>query len=408
MPRLPVHPPASLVLAAHEGFERVFRTQPSHFGFGPGRVELLGNHTDYNGGCVICAAVDLGIVAVGRPRSDRKVRIASHQFPTDKPLQSDLDHLQPDPATHWADYIRGVIVMAARKKLVERGLDLYVAADLPPNSGLSSSAAVEMATLQFLLAAAGRALSPMDAAKLARKAENEFVGVACGLMDQFASAHGQADSALYLDCLSEEHAALPLGPDCSLIVIDSQVKHALADGQYGRLRALCESAAAKINKATAKPPGTHSLLRHVSLHDLETHRALLSPDEAPRATHVVREQARVLDGRHRLQRGDVVGFAGLMTESHESSSTLFGNSCPELDQIIELARQTNAHPEARGAWLGGKLSGGGFGGATVHLVRRAQAQAFEQVFTEIYRAGVGKPPRILPMSAGAGAAGGSV
>lgn len=396
---------AALLQQAMEGFEQAFGGNPTHYGYAPGRVELLGNHTDYNGGSVICAALDLGLLAVARPMGGNEVRVQSQLYADKPPETIPLDHIVSCPASRWADYVRGTIFFAQREKIIPEGFDLFLASNLRRGSGLSSSAAIELATLHVLLALTEQTLDRLKAAKTARKAENEFVGVPCGLMDQFAASFGEQDHALYLDCHSEEHAAMPLGHhDVAIVVMDSQTHHSLADGQYARLRNWCESAARKINRVCGRSGKEEQLLRHVSQADFEEHAHLLSAEEQPRAEHVLHEHGRVLAGREALLRGDVLTFAELMTESHESSRTLFGNSCHELDECLALAKEiSKPGGPAEGAWMGGKLSGGGFGGATVNLVKKDEADAFCRAFAEAFQKARGVPANVLVTQAGDGA-----
>jgi galactokinase len=233
----------------------------------------------------------------------------------------------------------------------------------------------------------------MQEAILCQRAEVEFAGVPCGLLDQFSSLFGEAGRVLFLDCDTLAHAALPAGGGLRVILADTGVRHALADGQYAALRRSCERAAARLGELLGRPV---RFLRDVALEEFLPLADRLEPEDRPRAEHVIRENARVLEGRAALGRGDIAALGRLMVRSHASSRDLFGNSCPELDLLVEEA-------ERLPGFIGGKLSGGGFGGSTVNLVEAARAESFARELSGRYRARTGKATRLLASAIGAGA-----
>ena len=322
-------------------------------GYAPGRVELLGNHTDYNQGLVLAAAIDRGLTVTGTPRTDGVITIASELSESSVEIQP--GDRRPLPDASWANYPLGVVRQFELAGHRIGGFDATVLGDLPAGAGLSSSAAFEVATASFLMALHGIRLDPMIVAKLCQRAENEFVGVRSGLLDQATSIFGQADHAVQLDFQNEEIGTIPLPENVSLVIADSGVKHQLGQSEYNTRRKECAAA--------AKALGARSL-REVSSSQLEGARGSLDPVLYRRATHIVGENERVRQAIHALRRGDAAAFGSLMNASHESSRVNFENSTPELDRLVTIAR-------ALPGVLGSRLTGGGFGGSTVTLVQVA-------------------------------------
>ena len=335
---------------------------------GPGRVELLGNHTDYNEGFVLAAAIDRGVTVAGAPLGNGKITLRSltlehtveAQLP-DLPKQSD--------AESWANYPLGVVDIFQKENLPVRGFSMEITSDLPLGAGLSSSAALEVATATLLKKMFNIQLEPLQLAKLCRRAENEFVGVNCGLLDQASSALGKKDHAIFLDCREETVETIPFPSGVGLLIAHSGVKHALTGGEYNERRAQCFEAA-RILGARA--------LRDVTSAQLEAAACEMPELVRRRAAHVVGENERVQRGIHFLKNGDVRGFGALMFESHESSRVNFENSTRELNALVAIAR------EELGV-LGSRLTGGGFGGATVSLIEKNAAQQIAESFVEKYR-----------------------
>jgi galactokinase len=359
-------------------------------------VELLGNHTDYNQGLVMALAVDKYITLAGAPREDARVEVVSTAYP--QPARFALDRLERDPAAPWADYVKGVLAGLRERGAELRGFNAAIHSTIPPGAGLSSSAALLVATallvrkLQpYTLDAPGRvtplppwpgdelpALSHAEKLALARlcqAAENHFVGVNCGLLDHLSSLFGRAGHIILLDFRDTGVDWTPLAPELAVVVCHSGVRHALVAGEYNDRRATCEAAARALGVAS---------LRDIAPAQLETARPRLTPHQYECARHVVGENDRVRRGVALLRAGDYAGFGQLLWQSHASSRENFHNSCPELDTLVELARE---HP----ACLGARLTGGGFGGATVNLVRRAAVEDFRARLAAGYAARTGRP-----------------
>lgn len=352
----------------HEGAQRFrerFGQQPKVAAIAPGRVEILGNHTDYNGGGVLTVAIDRYVAMFGARGDENTVALFSEALQVETGFT--LDGIEPDAEHRWADYIKGVLVELRRLGVEVGGFNAYIGGDLPIGAGVSSSAALELAAALLIQGLYPYEMDNMEMARLCQRAENHFVGMPCGLLDQFSSLFGQKNAALFLDCRTLEHRAYSLGDDAPLIALcDSGVKHRLVEGEYRSRRQQCESAARKLGERLGREIDT---LCQVSSQELDAHQGALDEVEEKRARHVILEHERVLNGAEALKRDDLALLGEMMFESHASSRDLFENSCPELDALVEIAR------EAPGC-VGAKLTGGGFGGATVNLVVRDQADAF--------------------------------
>jgi galactokinase len=324
-------------------------------GSAPGRVELLGNHTDYNQGVVLAAAIDRGLTLTGTPRSDGIITIASEFSNTS--VKIPRGHRSPLPATPWANYPLGVVQQFEMAGHRIGGFDATVSGDLPAGAGLSSSAALEVATAGFLMALHGIRLEPMAVAKLCQRAENDFVGVRSGLLDQATSVFGRANHVVHLDFLTEEIRTIPFPADVSLVIANSGAQHQLAQSEYNTRREECAAAAKALRISS---------LRKVSSAQLEDARRSLDPVLYRRAAHIIGENERVTEARFALEKHDAATLGSLMSASHESSRTNFENSTPALDRLVEIAR-------ALPGVLGSRLTGGGFGGGTVTLVKTEAA-----------------------------------
>jgi galactokinase len=322
--------------------------------FAPGRAELLGNHTDYNEGFILALAVEPGITITGRRRGDDTVTLRSGELRA----EADLNHLAAERVAGWARYVLGVVDVFRRHGLTVGGFDAEIASNLPMGAGLSSSAALENATGLLLQKLFELELTPLRLAKFSQLAEHDFVGVRCGLMDQATSLLSRRDHAIHLDCRTDAITCVPLGAQAAFVIAQTGVHHALTGGEYNERRADCEAAA----RALGVPA-----LRDVSPGMLETQRGALAGRVYRRALHVVGENARVAAGAEALRRGDLAAFGALMFESHESSRVHFENSCVELDELVAAARTI---PGIYGA----RLTGGGFGGATINLVERGREE----------------------------------
>lgn len=350
--------------------------------FAPGRVELLGNHTDYNGGVVLSAALELGITVTGKTLPDGVIRLRSRDFPGETVLNPG-EELQPNAT--WADYPLGVISTFRKAGHAIGGLEAEFSSTLPLGAGLSSSAAIEVATASLLMKLFGIPLTRMEAAKLCRRAENEFVGVNCGLLDQVSSVFGKKDHAVFLDCRAESVENVPLPAEACLLITDSGVKHALTGGEYNERREQCFEAAHLLGVAELR----------------DTNSAALAAGNLPelprrRAAHVVGENERVFAAIDLLRAGNLAEFGKLMTASHRSSMENFENSTPELDALVRIA---TALPGVYGS----RLTGGGFGGATVSLVARDHAEVIAETIRAAYLAETGNTARTFLCAAGDGA-----
>ena len=390
--------------AATAAFSSAFGDRPTLLTRAPSRVELLGNHTDYNGGLVLAAAIDRFTAVAARPHSGREARVVTLDL--DQRDQFDLDAIEPGEAGSWVRYVRGVAwALGERFGPLVTGFDLAMAGNVPIGAGLSSSASVQAAVALALLAAnvvgqgATDALddpSRMALAHTLRRSENEFVGVGSGLLDQFSVLFGRTGHALRLDCRSLDYERLPLGdPAPAIVVCDSKTSRRLADGKYNERRAECDRVVDYFR--SLRPDRGISQLRDIEPGELRDEWDRLDPVGRLRARHVLTENDRVSRGAEALKAGDVAGFGRLMTESHASSRDDFENSSPELDSLIEIAR------EAPG-FLGGKLSGAGWAGCTVNLVSREHAPAFSEALRSGYQKRTGLEPTIHVCLAADGAA----
>ena len=336
----------------------------------PGRVNLIGEHTDYNGGFVMPAAIDLGTVAAVAPRGDGRLRLASLDLPGE--LDAPLAGLRPHG--DWTDYAAGVTVQLGGGG----GADLLFGSDVPLGGGLSSSAALEVATALALGLPANLAT-----ARLCQQAENEFAGLRCGIMDQYASCCGMEDHALQLDCLHLTCQPVPIPASAVLVIANTMVKHALAAGEYNERRGACESAARKLGVATLREAQASD---HPSFTDLERRCA----------RHVAAENERVAAFAAALRAQRLTEAGGLLYASHASLRDDYRVSCAELDLMVELARAT---PGVFGA----RMTGGGFGGCTVNLVAAPAAAEAVASLQERYAAATGVRPAITVRRASAGA-----
>lgn len=364
------------------GLPRTFRA--------PGRVNLIGEHTDYNDGFVMPAAIEFYTWVAAAPRADRVLRAWSEQF--QETAEFSLDDLSGPPRKHWSDYIRGVAAVLQSSGHRLCGADLLVDGHVPLGAGLSSSAAIELSTALALTAIAGQAVPRMELVKLSQRAEHEYSGTLCGIMDQFISGFGHAGSALMLDCRSLDYKLLPIGSDVRLVICNSMVKHQLAAGEYNLRRSECEAGVAALRKFLPQVRA----LRDVSLDDLQKHRASLSNDVYRRCHHVITENNRVLRAAAALEAGDMVRFGELMYASHASLRDDYQVSCAELDALVEAASSCDGV-------YGARMTGGGFGGCTVNLVRADAVERFQERVSEQYRRATGITPVIFTTSAAEGA-----
>ena len=356
----------------------------------PGRVNLIGEHTDYNDGFVMPAAIGFSTFVKVSPRDDRKLSMFSDNF--SEGIEFDLDDPNPQATGHWSDYPRGVAVTLERSGYRLAGATLLIHGEVPIGSGLSSSAAIEVATCLALLNNSGLTVDPVEIAKLCQRAEHEFVGMRCGIMDQFISGCGQAGKALMLDCRSLEYELLPMPQDALVVVCNTMVKHALAAGEYNARRAECE---AGVRHFAQSLPNVRAL-RDVTEGDLKHYGDDLSEVIYRRCRHVISENARVLQAAKALKQSDLEAFGSLMNESHRSLRDDYEVSCEELDVMVELAQGV-------AGVYGARMTGGGFGGCSVNLVNAENVEEFKRTVATGYTAATGLVPELYICSAAEGA-----
>jgi galactokinase len=379
-------PAADLV----ETFRRLFGADPRVYR-APGRVNLIGEHTDYNEGLVMPAAIDASTWVAIAPRHDRKVLVRSENF--SETVELDLDQPLAHARRHWSDYPFGVAIKLEQAGQKLRGANLLLRGEVPIGSGLSSSAAIEIVTGFALLDIAGVPIDRLELAQRCRQAENDFVGMRCGLMDQFTSCFGQAGHALILDCRSLDYQLLPMPENVKLVVCNTMVKHELAASAYNARRAECEEA---VRLLAREAPGVRSL-RDVTLDELEQAGDGLPETNRNRSRHVITENARVVEAASALRHADMDTFGKLMAASHRSLRDDYEVSCAELDLMVEIAAKTE------GCW-GARMTGGGFGGCTINLVASEDVESFKRTVANGYAQVTGWEPEIYVCSPSQGVA----
>jgi galactokinase len=373
-------------------FEDSFGSKPRIF-CAPGRVNLLGEHTDYNDGFVMPCAIGFSTRVAISSRPDRKLVIQSEEF--SEKFEFDLDNLPSRAKGVWSDYVVGIAVMLQQMGHHTPGASLLVRGEVPIGAGLSSSAAIEVASALALMSLNGAKLSLPEVAKLCQKTENVFIGARVGIMDQFISCLGKAGHALLLDCRSLEFNLIPIPEGVRLVICNTMVKHEHARGAYNRRREECDEGVKLLSRWY---PEIHAL-RDVSVEQLERHAAEMPATIFKRCGHVVTENRRVQEGAQYLIDGEVSRFGDLMRKSHSSLRDLFEVSCRELDVMAEIA-------ESLQGYCGGRMTGGGFGGCTVNLVKTSAAEKFATQIAERYQSAIGIKPDIYVCSAANGASAG--
>ncbi|HLZ92238.1 MAG TPA: galactokinase [Candidatus Acidoferrum sp.] len=356
----------------------------------PGRVNLIGEHTDYNEGFVLPAAIGFSCWVGIAPRDDSRLRLYSKNF--DETRDADLESLGNHGSGHWSDYPLSVAWALRDAGYPLRGADIYIAGDVPVGAGLSSSAAVEVSIGYALLSVAKQAIDRTKLALLCQRAENEFVGMRCGIMDQFVSCQGRAGHALMLDCRSLEYRAMRVPARVRLVICNTMVKHQLQAGEYNVRRAECEEAVGKLADAL---PGIRSL-RDVSSDQLAANRDLLPETLYRRCHHIISENKRVRQVADLFGAGKTEGLREVMAASHASMRDDYEISCRELDTMVEIAGRQ------RGVY-GARMTGGGFGGCTINLVDLEQAAEFRERVSTEYEAAIGLRPDIYICEASQGA-----
>jgi len=378
---------SSLPVGLEQRFQARYRVQPRLFR-APGRVNLIGEHTDYNDGFVMPAAIQFSCWVAASPREDNKLVIHSENL--NQGVTVSLDDAKP--LGDWSDYAVGAAVIPHRSGKRLKGANLLIRSEVPIGAGLSSSASIEVSVALAVLSLSGRHIDRKQLALWCQRAENEFAGMRCGIMDQFVACYGRGDHALKLDCRTLEYELLPLQADVEIVICNTMVKHKLAAGEYNIRRAQCEEGVRKLADVL---PDIRAL-RDVSSIQLEQHRELLDPIVYRRCRHVVTEDERVQAAASALSKGDLRLFGKLMDESHESLRRDYEVSCAELDTMVELAHQQEGV-------LGARMTGGGFGGCTVNLVCTENAPAFQRTISDAYHNATGLLPEIYVCRASQGA-----
>lgn len=373
-----------------------FGEKPTYILRAPGRVNLLGEHVDYNDGFVLPAAIDRAVWLAFSPGEADQTTLVALDVAEEVSFKPDSLPAKTDaadkPLPVWSLYPAGVMWALKEAGLTTPALRGVYASNVPQGSGLSSSAAIEMAFVLAWQTLGGWERPPMERALLGQKAENQYVGVNCGIMDQFASACGEQDRLLYLDCRSLEWRTLPLPNEVAIVIADTKMRRALTAGEYNKRRADCEEA---VRILSTKLPGIKSL-RDVKVETFNPYASQLPERVHKRARHVVEEIERTQQAIPLLERGDMTEFGKLINECHASLRDLYEVSIPELDTMVSIAQSL---PGCYGA----RLTGAGFGGCTVNLVAREQAGAFSSALADGYESETGFPPEIYICSASKGA-----
>lgn len=374
-------------------FNNVFgEATPQIIARAPGRVNLIGEHTDYNEGFVFPMALEFQILTAARQRSDRLVRI--HSVDYRKTVEFSLENpIGFDAENRWSNYPRGVLSLLLENGIELSGMDLIFTGNIPQGSGLSSSAALEVSVGITLQGLYGFTMDGPELARLCQRAENSSVGMNCGIMDQFISMMGQKDHALFLDCRSLEYRLIPLelGP-YRIVICHSGVKHSLVDSEYNKRRRECETGVAVM---TRRYPQIKAL-RDAAISQLNTCRSELDPVVYRRCHHVITENVRVLQSIDSLKGNDLKTFGKLMNESHDSLRDDYQVSCSEIDLLVEFARNFKGV-------LGSRITGGGFGGCTVNLISHSVIEEFSNQLTDYYQKATGIIPQIYISTPASGA-----
>ena len=356
-----------------------FNAEPAIF-VAPGRVNLIGEHTDYAEGFVMPVAINFATLAAISPRSDGKIVIWAENYSEEKTFDAAA---KPVASKHWSDYPMGVVSILTGEGHKIPGFSLSIWGDVPLGSGLSSSAALEVVTALAVLSLIGASYPGPVLARLCQRVENEFVGANCGIMDQFISANGKENHALLLDCRDLSFRLAPLPANVALVIANTMVKHSIAGGDYPTRRRESEAACAIINGHRGGVP----FLRDATLEDLAKWGHEMEPKSYLRAKHVNTEDLRTVAASEALLKGDMKEVGRLMGEAHTSYSKDFEGSCVEADLLVEIANELPG-------LIGARLTGGGFGGCTVNLVEQDQAKAFAAELGKRYAAKTGITPEI--------------
>lgn len=374
-----------LVARTEEQFEQQFGQPPTWVAAAPGRVNLIGEHTDYNDGFVLPMAIDRYVVMAAAPSADgdkeRPVRVFTAEGEQTERLSPDIK--DPAEVAPWARYVLGVMVGCSERGIGSGPLDIAIESTVPLGGGLSSSAALEVATATLLEAVTGQTMDDVEKALLCQKAEHDYAGMPCGIMDQFMSVMGRRNHLMLLDCRSREVKLVPMdNEDITVLIINTNVKHELTGGEYAERRSQCETSAEKMGVAS---------LRDASFDLLGQSKEALEPIFQRRARHVIGEIERTVEAASHIKAGDWSRVGQLMYASHDSLRDDYEVSCDELDLLVELAKKQGES----GAIIGSRMTGGGFGGCTVSLVRSAKVESVARSIRSDYKQRTGIEPSIF-------------
>ncbi len=378
----------ALLERVRQGFAEAYGGAPDLIARAPGRVNLIGEHTDYNDGFVLPAAIGGQTLVAARRSTERRIDVVATDFQGERdsfPLDTDMAHSRD---LHWADYVRGMVSAMERAALRIEGAQLAVAGDVPRGAGLSSSASIAVAIGVALGHVSGLEIDPTDIARMAQAAESDFVGTRVGIMDQLISARGVAGHALLIDCRSLECRPVPIPAEAAILIIHSGIERGLVDGEYNIRRAQCEAAA----RALGVPA-----LRDADLPMLEAGRGRMDDVTYRRARHVITENARTWSAAEALEAGDLPTLGRLMAASHASMRDDFEITLPPLDRLVALLQ------EAIGDAGGARMTGGGFGGAVVAVVAQDRLDRAQAAVSASYRTPGGQLPLMLVERAADGA-----
>jgi len=370
-------------------FTRCFGHAPRWMAAAPGRVNLIGEHTDYNDGFVLPMAIERYTVMAAAPNTCRDVTL--HSVTTGETATFSVRGAVQRGQPEWSNYVRGVVAGFQEAGKKDTGFDAVIESDIPYGGGLASSAALEVAAATLLEAMGCRVLEPLDKAVLCQRAEHEFAGVPCGIMDQFTSILGRKDHALLLDCRSRQTTPVPMTDlTVTVLIINTNVRHKLAEGEYGKRRSQCEAAAREL-----KVPA----LRDATVRALEAMRGRMDPVVFQRGRHVITENDRTLQAAKAVQASDWPTVGQLMYASHASLRDDYAVSCPELDVVVDIAQSIGE----QGGMIGCRMTGAGFGGCVVSLVRTEAVRRITREIDVAYEKKTGKQATIFSSRPAAGA-----
>lgn len=382
------------ISALRDAFIKQFQAEPELIVQAPGRVNLIGEHTDYNEGFVFPTAIDREMIVAASPNGTDE--IVAYSLDYGKTDRFRLSEIVKSPEHSWSDYLRGVLAILQKRKFALSGFNAVLAGNVPQGAGLSSSAAYEVAVVTLCNAIDKLSISGKDVALIAQQAENEFVGMQCGIMDQFISALGQEDAALMIDCRSLDYRPVPLKLSergCSIVITNSGVRRGLVDSEYNARRKECVEGVSLLSNLIGRKLNS---LRDIELKEFESHADKLSDKVARRCRHVISENKRVVDAVSALESSQLHKFGKLMNESHASLRDHFEVSCPELDELVALSQE---HPGV----LGARMTGAGFGGCTVAIMADGSVASFRTAVVPEYEKRTGRKAEVYVCASTAGA-----